>query len=750
VADLSGVRLGANPPLSTYTPDPELTELGSRAEYPPGVCDAPVEPGLFLVSDLCNLLDTYLEPQQVREIYRAYLFGAEAHEGQCRLSGEPYIFHPIAVARILAEMRLDHHSIVAALLHDVMEDTLTAKDQLAQAFGQEVAELVDGVTKITQIAFESRAEAQAENFRKMLLAMAQDMRVIIIKLADRLHNMRTLGAMPSPKRRRIARETLEIYAPIAYRLGMNALRVELEELGFCALYPMRCRVLRKALAKARANRKEVVDKIEAALKGRLRQEDLEGRVLAQEKHLYSMYRKMRSKGVSFEDVSDLYAFHIIADNVDTCYRVLGAVHNLYKPVPGKFKDYIAIPKVNGYQALHSVLLGPYGVHVEVQIRTGDMDRVASAGITAQWPYDTRGTPVSNAQQRVREWLRGLLEMQKGAGNSVEFLENVKVDLFPQEVYVFTPLGEIKVLPRGATAVDFAYAVHTDVGNTCVAARVDRRLAPLHTQLLNGQSVEIITAPGGKPKPSWLNFVVTAKARANIRHYLKNLQRGEAVDLGRRLLEKELATLSLCLADIPAERLGAVLQEFRLASVEQLFEDTGLGKRLAPLVARRLASEPEARGKPPEDTASGPLAIKGTEGMVVTFAKCCRPIPGDPIVGFVSAGRGIVIHSPSCKNVAEYRQHPEKWLNVQWEPQVVGEFPVDIRVEVANQRGVLASVAAAIAEVEANIDNVSITERDGLYTTLNFTVAVRSRQHLARIIRRVRAGRMVVRIYRAKA
>jgi RelA/SpoT family (p)ppGpp synthetase len=727
------------------TPEASASDILTPTEPLTVIHPARAKPAIFLISDLCELLEVYLEPEQVQEIYRAYLFGAEAHEGQRRLSGEPYIYHPIAVARILAEMRLDAHTITAALLHDVIEDTSTAKEQIAAEFGAEVAELVDGVSKITQIRFKSRAEAQAENFRKMLMAMAQDIRVIIIKLADRLHNMRTLGAMPAPKRRRVALDTLEIYAPIAHRLGMNAIRLELEDLGFAALYPMRYRVLYEALARVRGNRKEIVDKIETGLKRRLRQERLEGRVIGREKHLYSIYCKMRNKGVSFEELSDLYAFRIVVDKVDTCYRVLGAVHNLYKPVPGRFKDYIAIPKVNGYQSLHTVVVGPYGVHIEIQIRSEDMDRVAQVGSAAHWLYKTEG-PGSTTQQRAREWLRGLLEIQRSAGNSIEFLENVKVDLFPEEVYVFTPQGEIKVLPRGATAVDFAYAVHTDVGNTCVAARIDRRLAPLHTGLVNGQTVEIITAPGGKPKPSWLNFVVTAKARANIRQYLKNLQRDEAIALGRRMLEKELSVLSLSMAELPVEQVNAVLHEFHLEAVEQLFEDVGLGKRLAPLVARRLVPEPETRARAAGLTPR-PLAIKGTEGMVVTFAKCCRPIPGDPIVGFVSVGRGIVIHIPSCNNVAEYRNHPEKWLTVQWADNVMGEFPVDVRVEVANQRGVLASIAASIAEMDANIENVSITERDGLYTTLNFTLSVHNRQHLARIIRRIRSNRMVMRIYR---
>jgi GTP diphosphokinase / guanosine-3',5'-bis(diphosphate) 3'-diphosphatase len=717
------------------------------AQAASGAAALDVAERMFRIGDLCQLLETYLTGEQVREVYRAYLFGAEAHQGQCRLSGEPYITHPLEVARILAEMRMDHQSIMAAILHDVIEDTATAKEQLAREFGEEVADLVDGVSKLTQIKFETQAEAQAENFRKMLLAMVRDIRVIMVKLADRLHNMRTTGALPPDKRRRIARETLEIYAPIANRLGMNTVRLELEDLGFAAWHPMRYRVLSEAVRKARGNRKEIVQKIETALRRRLRQEDLIGRVIGREKHLYSIYQKMRGKALSFAEVFDVYAFRIVVDRVDTCYRVLGAIHNLYKPVPGRFKDYIAIPKANGYQSLHTVLFGPYGVPIEVQIRTEDMDAVAEAGIAAHWLYKSGAEGNgSSAEARAREWLRGLLEMQKNAGNSLEFIENVKIDLFPDEVYVFTPRGAILELPRGATAVDFAYAVHTDVGNTCVAAKIDRRLAPLRTQLMNGQTVEVITAPGARPNPGWLNFVVTGKARGNIRHYLKNLKREDAINLGRRLLDRALAPYALSLASVAPERFAEVLEELKIASPDALLEDIGLGSRMALLVARRLA--PACDGAP-EQKASGPLAIRATEGMVLTFAKCCHPIPGDAIVGFVSTGRGLVIHTATCKNLAEYRSLPEKWLDVEWASDTPGEFPVEIRVDVANERGVLATVAANIAEMGSNIEGVGLEERGGITTTLTFTLTVKSRQHLARIMRRIRAIPSVMRIYRTR-
>jgi GTP diphosphokinase / guanosine-3',5'-bis(diphosphate) 3'-diphosphatase len=705
----------------------------------------------YLISDLMDLLESYLDTEQVREVYRAYLFGAEAHEGQHRVSGEPYIYHPIEVARILAGMHMDAPSIIAGILHDVIEDTGTPKDAVIAEFNEEIGELVDGVSKLTQIKFESQAEAQAENFRKMMLAMVKDIRVIVVKLADRLHNMRTLGVMRADKRRRIARETLEIYAPIANRLGMNQIRLELEDLGFAAMHPMRYRVLADAVRRARGNRKEILNKIESAIQHRLAQEDMHCRLLSREKHLYSLYKKIRDRVGSFNEVFDVYAFRVVVDTVDTCYRVLGMMHNLYKPVPGKFKDYIAIPKANGYQSLHTVLFGPYGVPIEVQIRTDDMDRVAEAGIAAHWLYKSSSDKSggNNAQTRAREWLRELLEMQRNAGNSLEFLESVKIDLFPDEVYVFTPAGDILELPRGATAVDFAYNVHTDVGNTCIAAKIDRRLAPLRTPLLNGQTVEIITATGAHPNPAWLNFVTTAKARSNIRHYLKNLQQDEAVELGQRMLDKALHNLNTSLGDTPGEQLDRVMNECGFKSRDAMYADIGLGNRTAMLMARRLVPAGDD-DRPAASGHSQPLAIRGTEGMVVHFARCCRPIPGDKIVGFISSGRGLVIHTESCNNLSELRSRPDKWIDVEWQPGIEGEFPAEIRVDVTNQKGVLATIAAEISETGSNIENVSIDERDGLDTALNFTVTVKNRQHLARVMRCIRQLPNVMRISRSKS
>ncbi len=706
---------------------------------------------MFLISDLCGLADTYLESDQVKEIYRAYLFGAQAHEGQHRASGEPYIHHPIEVARILAQMRLDCETIVAAILHDVIEDTETVKGQIAEEFGAEVADLVDGVSKLTQISFKSKAEFQAENFRKMLLAMARDIRVILVKLADRLHNMRTLSALPPEKRRQIARETLEIYAPIANRLGLNSIRQELEDLGFQSLYPMRYRVLAAEMRKVRGHRKQVVRKIETAIKRRLRQEGLSAKVVGREKHLYSLYKKMRGKGVSFKEVLDVFAFRITVETADDCYRVLGVMHNLYKPVPGKFKDYIALPKANGYQSLHTVLFGPYRAPLEVQIRTEDMHSVAEAGIAAHWGYKTGKTGKtgsSAAQERARQWIKELLEMQTEAGDSMEFIEHVKVDLFPKDVYVFTPAGDIMELPRGATAVDLAYAVHTDVGNTCIAVKIDGRYAPLRSQLLTGQNVEVVTASWGRPNANWLTFVVTGKARAAIRNYLKNLRAEEAVELGRRLLNQALASQSLTLGDIEKDRIGALLEELKLETLDDLLEDIGLGQRPAALVTRRLNPvADEAKSGADALRTNHPIYIKGSEGMVVSLGKCCHPIPGDPVLGFVSAGRGVVIHTAACRNIAEYADQPDKWVDVEWEPTIDGDFPVEVRVDTANQKGVLATVAAVISDMGANIENVSMENSEGSTATLSFVIGVTDRVHLAHLIRRIRGISEVTRIMR---
>jgi GTP diphosphokinase / guanosine-3',5'-bis(diphosphate) 3'-diphosphatase len=701
------------------------------------------------ISQLLDKLEAYLSPAQVERVREAYDFGAEKHQGQKRVSGEPYITHPVAVADILADLRLDADTLVAAILHDVIEDTPTAKAEIASIFGQVVAELVDGVSKLDQIQFKNRQEAQAESFRKMLLAMVRDIRVIMVKLADRMHNMRTLGAMPPVKRRRTARETLEIYAPIAERLGLYAVKLELEDLGFRALYPYRYKVLERELKRARGNQKEFIAKIAETFKGALAKAGIVGAVEGREKHLYSIYKKMQNKKISINEMVDVHGFRIIVDNADVCYRVLGLVHSVYKPMPGRFKDYIAIPRVNGYQSLHTTLFGPNGIPIEVQIRSEQMHRVAESGIAAHWKYKSGGDTFGGIEHdRAREWLASLVQIQEG-GSSEEFLESVKVDLFPDKVYVFTPKGKILRLPSGATTVDFAYAIHTDVGNRCVAAKVDRRLVPLRTPLRNGQTVEIITAKGAKPNPSWSSFLVTAKARAAIRQYLKNLKRGDALELGRRLLGLALEELSLNLKKIPAADMEAVVKELNLRDADELFEKIGLGERLAPLVARRLQPT-HVDGEPVAASPGGPLMIAGTEGLLVTYARCCFPIPNDPIMAYLSAGRGVMIHRQNCGNLAEYRKQPDKWLSVAWEGTRGRLFSSEIQLEINNRVGVLAAVASSIAGTETNIDQVSLEERDVDSSSLKFQVQVRDRKHLARVIRTVRRMPDVQRVSRTLA
>ena len=705
----------------------------------------------YLISDLCAYLETYLPPEQVSEFYRAYLFGAEAHEGQSRKSGEPYIYHPVAVARILAEMHMDYKCLIAALLHDVIEDTPVEKEQVAEVFDEEIADLVDGVSKLSQIEFESRAEAQAASLQKMLLAMTRDIRVILIKLADRLHNMRTLGSMHPDACRRISRETLDIFAPIANRLGINRVRVELEELGFLHHWPWRRHVIQRALQKTCGARVEMVGTVETALKQALHQEDIQGEVEGRRKHLYGIYRKMREKRRAFSEVVDVFAFRVTVDRVDTCYRVLGLVHNLYKPVPGRFKDYIAIPKANGYQSLHTVLIGPQGIHIEIQIRTEDMQRMAESGIAAHWLYKSGEQSTANATTLASEWLQNLLVMQHAAGNSVEFLDHVKIDLFPDEVYVFTPKGRILTLKRGATVIDFAYAIHSDVGNTCVAARIDRRMVSLSTHLRSGQTVEIINAPGAKPNAAWLNFVVTGKARASIRGYLKNLKQREAQVLGRRLLSAELGAFGVDVDNLDPIRVAAYLEEANQRTLEDLLGDIGLGNRLAALVARRLAGGDDEEAtqamQAVKDLHPHRLAIRGTEGMVVSFARCCRPIPGDTIAALFSPGRGIVVHRSECRNLGSLESKRDKRLDVEWANEPDGEFPTEIRVEIGNRRGALAVVAGAIAELGSNIENVHSREKDGMTTALEFLILVKGRMHLARIMRRLRQIPLVLRITR---
>ncbi len=704
------------------------------------------------IDSLASNLSSYLGNDQVNFVRRAYYYAEQAHDGQVRRSGSPYITHPLAVAGILSEMHMDHQSLMAAMLHDVIEDTAITKTAIKNQFGNTVADLVDGVSKLNKITFSSRAEAQAENFQKMAMAMAKDLRVILVKIADRLHNMRTLDVLTPEKRRRIARETLDIYSPIATRLGMNNVRVEFEELGFKALYPMRARRIKAAVRSERGNRKEILSQIRTSVEVCLEREGLPGRTAGREKHLYSIYEKMRTQRKSFSEIMDVYAFRIVVDRVDTCYRVLGAVHSLYKPVPGRFKDYIAIPKANGYQSLHTTLFSMHGVPIEIQIRTEEMEAMANNGIAAHWLYKSGDDLPSNAHVRAREWVNGLLELQKHAGNSLEFIENVKIDLFPDEIYLFTPKGTIFELPAGSTAVDFAYAIHTDVGNSCVACRISRRLAPLSEPLQSGQTVEIITAPGTQPNPAWLSFVVTGKARSNIRHYLKNQKHSESMALGKRLLNKALASFGVQLDTIPRENIDTVLEQSQLASLDQLLEEIGLGNRMSYMIAQRMAADtnPGSELENRSNDSSGSLAIRGSEGMVMNYAKCCHPIPGDPIVGHISSGRGMVIHTDNCNNITDIRDNPEKCFSVRWDSDVEGEFSVELKVELENQRGIIATLATTITGAEANIEKISTLERDARFSIVNLSLNVRNRVHLARVMKRVRLIKPVTRVTRVKS
>ena len=699
---------------------------------------------------LCDALRGYLDDGAVEEIYRAYLFGAEAHAGQQRQSGEPYIHHPVAVAEILTELRLDSRSIIAAILHDVIEDTPTPKEELETEFGQEVALLVDGVSKIGQIEFDSKEHAEAENFRKMLMAMSKDIRVILIKLADRLHNMRTLDALPLQKRRRVARQTMDIYAPIANRLGLYQWSRELQDLSFQYLYPNRYGAIERAIRKRQGNRKSVIKKLQSAIESELKSSGVEAEVIGRKKSVYSIYKKMLEKRKKFEDLQDIYGFRIIVNTLDDCYRVLGIVHSLYKPIPGRFRDYIAIPKANGYQSLHTLVFGAFGASLEVQIRTVEMNRTAEAGIAAHWIYKSDKKSGVRTQELARQWLLDLLDTQRSSGNPGEFLEHLKIDLFPDEVYVFTHQGDIKKLPRGATALDFAYAVHTDVGNQCAGVRVNRELVSLPTVLHNGDHIEIITSANARPTASWLNYTVTGKARASIRHYLKKQQGHEAVKLGKRLLDHAIKNRRIGKIKLSTKVKKDLLDKLGVDSWDKLLEDIGLGKRLPTMVANQIASKKQKdSGKTLTEESDKPLAIDGAEGMLITFARCCSPVPGDNIVGFLSTGRGIVVHMFDCPNIAEYRKHPDKLVHVNWADKIEGVFSVSLRVDTENKRGVLANVATAIAEQGSNINNVSVEERDGSFSTMRLSIEVRDRINLARILKSIRRVRGVIRVARAK-
>lgn len=702
-----------------------------------------------MLQGLTDKLSSYLDPKEVDRVKRAYHFSEKCHLGQMRQSGDPYITHPLAVANILADLHMDHESLIAALLHDVIEDTGVSKGQISRRFGRTVADLVDGVSKLGEIESASRAEQQAESFQKMTLAMSRDIRVMLVKLADRLHNMRTLGVLSPEKRRRIARETIDIYAPIAQRLGINDIRLEFEDLGFAAMYPLRHRRLREALKASRKNRKEVVTEIHQSIEMRLESESINVLVKGREKHLWSIYLKMREKKKSFRDIMDVFAFRLVVDNVDDCYRALGIVHNIYKPVPGEFKDYIAIPKANGYQSLHTVLVGMHGVIIEVQIRTKEMEAMANFGIAAHWEYKSGRNNVEVSQRKAARWVQGLLEMQQQAGDSLEFLEHVKADLFPDEVYVFTPKGKIVELPTGATPIDFAYSVHTGLGDSCIACNVDGELKPLSEPLQSGQKIEIISSAGAQPNPNWLNFVVTAKARSAIRHFLKNQQHDESVDLGKRLLDQALGNLGSSYAQLKKSDIKRLLKETGASTFEYVLQQIGLGNRVPFAVANIMILPSKRKVSDDKKNSDLPVVIDTSEGLIVQYGRCCHPIPGDPILGHMSPGKGIVIHLESCRNLKEIRLNPEKCMPLVWSSVVKGEFAVELKVEVTPERGFIAALAARMTEEDATIEHISVTEKDAFTSIVDVILTVRDRIHLADILRRARSLKPVRRIYRVK-
>lgn len=722
-----------------------MKSLSKQAEDSKAASEQGAAVSLLSFSDTVS---HYLSAEEVQLIKRAYYYAEQAHDGQFRRSGEPYVTHPLAVANILAEMQMDHQSVIAALLHDVIEDTGVSKTALAEQFGDTIADMVDGVSKLTQIEFASKAEAQAENFQKMAMAMANDIRVILVKLADRLHNMRTLGIMRPDKRRRIAKETLEIYTPIANRLGMNDIRIELENLCFRAMYPMRAERIQAAVNLARGERNALVEETRQQILEQLETLGIEARVEGREKHLYSIYQKMRRSKKSFSQIMDMFAFRIIVGSVDECYRTLGAMHAKYKPVPGQFKDYIAIPKSNGYQSLHTILIGMTGVPIEVQIRTQEMDEMACGGIAAHWIYKQDGDYSENlshsSHHRARQWLQDILELQQKTDSSLEFIENVKIDLFPDEVYVFTPDGKILELPQGSTPIDFAYAVHTDLGNRCVGCYINRRLSSLSQPLKSGETVEIITSASGKPNPAWLDFVVTGKARSHIRHVLKNQRHNEAIDLGRRLLSKALQSMHSSIEELQPETIEHLLQETKYESFDYILEDIGIGNRTAYQTAKELLQSPASTVEKPVD-----LMITGAEGMMFSFAKCCHPLPGDPIIGLVGTGKGVVVHLAQCSKAKNIRKNRAKTIHLHWADAVQGEFPVPIALELEQSRGAVAMLANKIVSLDASIESMQVVDKDAKISRVEMTINVQNRIHLARIMKQIRNLRSVESIARIR-
>lgn len=703
-------------------------------------------------SKLTQLLKAYLSQKEIELVWEAYRYSDKAHMGQKRVGGEAYISHPVSVACIASEFHLDAASIQAALLHDVVEDTPSTADDIKKKFGSQVAKLVDGLSKLDKIHFENDTEAQAENFRKMLLAMSQDVRVILIKLADRLHNMQTLAPLKPSKRKKISQETLDIYAPIANRLGLNSVYQELEDLSFQYIHPLRYKTIQKAIIASRGNRKEIIEKTLMAIEEKLKKSGIKAEVTGREKNPASIHRKMLNKHTNFSQINDIYGFRIAVSNLNDCYLTLGELHSLYKPIPGKFKDYIAIPKANGYQSLHTTLFGPFGMPFEIQIRSENMHKLAEAGVAAHWLYKNKDAHVTELQQQTNQWLKRLLEIQTESSDSFEFLEHLKIDLFPDEVYVFSPKGKIFVLPKGSTTIDYAYAVHTVVGNTAMAAKINQELVPLRAELTTGDHIEIITASVAKPNPTWLNFVITPKARSQIRLYLRSAETKDLIILGNSMLNNALKAFHVGPATIRKRHWDKLILDYHLDSKDNILIDIALGKRINVMVAHQLTSKIDGSKQIKKQTKFlDVITIKGSEGMAIKLATCCHPIPGDPILGFINKDRGLIIHTHDCPSIRKFKLDHEKWVDVEWEPNPDAYFNVNLNLLVINERGVLAKITSVIADSEANIDNISVDEGDGSsFSNLRFIVQIRNRLHLADLIRNLRKISKINKISRVKS
>ena len=699
--------------------------------------------------DFKKKINKYLNPYQVKKIEKSFDLACEAHKGQVRKSGEAYIHHPLSAASILADFQLDHESIMAAILHDVIEDTEIEKENLRKNFGVKVAELVDGVSKLDKLSFSTKEEADAANLRKMILAMSQDIRVILIKLADRKHNLETINALNSQKRKNIGKETLEIFAPIALRLGIHSLNKELEDLSFKTVYPLRFAVLEKMIQKSRGNRKEIMGKIKDLIEKKLKNEGLNTSVMAREKHVYGLYKKMKLKEFKFSQINDLFGVRVISNTVDDCYRSLGVIHNLYTPVPGRFKDYIAIPKSNGYQSLHTSIIGPHGLPIEIQIRTKDMNILAESGIASHWFYKSKKIPSLKNYTKEQQWITNLLSIQKDSGNPKDYLKSIKADLHPGKVYVFTPKGNILDLPKRSTIIDYAYAVHTDLGNNYSSAKVDDLPVSPSTILKNGQRVEISIDKKFRPDPSWLNFVVTEKARHSIRASLKLIKRNDAIALGKKLLMYSLNDFDIQIHDIPENTLKIVLQEYSCENLEDLYADIGLGNSIAKLVAMRIApTEMPARNL---STSNKDIHIKGTEGLVVSYAKCCYPIPGDPILGHISQEKGIVVHRQQCRSIKHMKKSNDETLDLSWDENVDDTFSASIKVEVENVRGVLAMISSQIAQNDSNIESVTYddTKQTG-HNIMVFVISINGVKELNKLISKLKKNPNILNVERKKS